>query len=85
MSTANSQEGADINRFKLNEFFMEINLILAANFSLLNRDYTLTNTLKALISTVPLRALHVLVLLNVTPSQDSMQSVYLIFKNIRFL
>lgn len=67
MSTEYSQAAADTNRYRLNEFFVEVNLILAANFSLLNRDYPLVNSLKALVSIVPVRALHVLLLLNITP------------------
>ena len=67
MSTAYSHEEADTNRYRLNEFFVEINLILAANFSLLNRYYPLINSLKALVSIVPIRALHVFLLLNITP------------------
>ena len=67
VSTAYSHEEADTNRYRLNEFFVEINLILAANFSLLNRYYPLINSLKALVSIVPIRALHVFLLLNITP------------------
>ena len=67
MSTAYSHEEADTNLYRLNEFFVEINLILAANFSLLNRDYPLLNSLKAFVSSVPIRALRVILLLNITP------------------
>jgi len=67
VSTAYSQAEADTNRYRHNEFFVEVNLILAANFSLLNRDYPLINSLKALVSIFPIRALHVLLLLNITP------------------
>jgi hypothetical protein len=67
VSTPYSQEEASTNRYRLNESFVEVNLILAANFALLNRDYPLINSLKALVSIVPIRALHVLLLLNITP------------------
>jgi hypothetical protein len=67
VSRAYSQAETDIYRYRLNEFFVKFNLILAANFSLLNRDYPLTNSLKTLVLIVPIRALHVLLLLNITP------------------
>jgi len=67
VSAAYSQAEAATSRYRLNEFFVEANLILAANFSLLNRDYPLINSLKALVSIVHIRALHVLLLLNITP------------------
>jgi hypothetical protein len=79
VSTAYSQAEVDKNRYRINEFFVDVNLILAANFSSLNRDYPLINSLNVLVSVVAIRALHVLFLLNITPRYFTLFRTWRVF------